>query len=108
VKSENKFSLEVLLKKHYLEKECLQTLYVENCLSVRQIARRMGCSPMTVQRALVRYGIERRSLREGQLLRRNGHYRSSSLLEKDEPEYDEYALDDFIEALKAERKNIAV
>ena len=29
-------------------------------------------------------------------------------LVKDEPKYDEYALDDFIEALKAERKNGAV
>jgi len=96
------------LKKYYLEKECLQTLYVENCLSVRQVAKRLGCSPMTVQRALVRYGIERRSLKEGQLLRRGRLYRYSLNMEKDEPEYDEYALDDLIEALKAERKSRAV
>ena len=93
------------MKKHYLEKECLQKLYVDDSLSIRQIGKRLGCSPMTIQRALVRHGIERRSLKEGQLLRRGRLYRSSSYMDIDEPEYTDEQFDDLIESIKAERKN---
>lgn len=53
----------------YQDEDALRELYVDEQLSQKQIAERLGCAYSTIHNWLKRHGIERRSISEGQRLR---------------------------------------